>query len=124
MKKISFDFDDTLSRPIVQDIAKKLIKWNYDVYITTSRYEDVSKYLRPNATNDDLFKIAEELNIDKSKIRFTNFEDKYIFLKDFYIHLDDDWIELNMINSKTKCIGISVYGTSKWKHKLMKLINE
>lgn len=37
--KISFDFDATLSRQVVQDIAKSLIQKGHDVYITTSRFD-------------------------------------------------------------------------------------
>tara|TARA_R110000851_G_scaffold32730_4_gene87553 strand:+ start:10 stop:384 length:375 start_codon:yes stop_codon:yes gene_type:complete len=121
--KISFDFDATLSRQVVQDIAKSLIQKGHDVYITTSRFENADNY-NFKTDNNDLFEIAEKVGISKENIRFTNMADKYEILSDFDIHLDDDWIEINMINSRTKCIGISVFGNTTWKHKLNRIINE
>lgn len=121
--KISFDFDSTLSIPYIQDVAISLVKRGFDIYITTSRYETPIKWgLRVGLNNDDLFFIADKCGILKDNIRFTNMEDKYTFLEDFQIHLDDDWIELNLINKNTKCVGISVFGNVGWKNKLKKQI--
>jgi hypothetical protein len=44
MKKISFDFDSTLDRKLVQDFAYSLIKRGYEVWILTSRFEDCDNY--------------------------------------------------------------------------------
>lgn len=35
--KVSFDFDDTLSKPKVQEYAKELINRGIEVYIVTAR---------------------------------------------------------------------------------------
>jgi hypothetical protein len=40
--KISFDFDDTLSLPEVQKIAKSYIDKGYDVWVTTARSPESS----------------------------------------------------------------------------------
>jgi len=40
MRKVSFDFDSTLSRKDVQDFAKKLVSEGYEVWIVTSRFDD------------------------------------------------------------------------------------
>jgi hypothetical protein len=108
-----------LDKKLVQDVAKSLVIKGHDVYITTSRFEDCDNYSF-KTDNSDLFKIAEECGIPKDKIRFTNMADKYEFLDGFDYHLDDDWIEINLINRKTSCLGISVFGTSMWKQKLYK----
>ena len=76
------------------------------------------------ASNDTLYKVANELGIPKSNIILTEFADKYEIFegKDFVWHLDDDWIELEMINKNTSTIGISVFGTTNWRKKCNKLI--
>ena len=120
--KVSFDFDGTLSRIYVQEFAKTLIDDGLDVWICTSR---LSPEKAPNnGWNDDLFKVANELGIPKSKVIFTNHEDKAEHLTDDFIwHLDDDWIELNEINRKRKTVGVSVFGNSLWKQKCLKILN-
>jgi dimeric dUTPase (all-alpha-NTP-PPase superfamily) len=55
--KISFDFDDTLTKSSVQDIAKKYIADGVDVYIISAR-----------DSKDGMFPIADELGIPHSKI--------------------------------------------------------
>ena len=125
MKKVSFDFDDTLSFESVQDYAKKLIAEGVEVHITTSRYENISDYPKDflenwektygkKATTNDLFDIATELGIPKERIHFTNMQYKSEFLTDqnFVWHLDDNDKEIFLIqrsNIKTK--GIYLLGS-------------
>lgn len=122
--KISFDFDYTLSRPTVYDFAKSLVdKGGFDIWIVTSRHNDNDKWgFTPD--NSDLYKVAAELNIPDDKIHFTNGDDKWGFIKDkdFILHLDDDWIELNLINRHTNTKGISVWGNTTWKQKCKKIL--
>lgn len=101
--KISFDFDQTLSELPMQELAKKYIKLGAEVYITTSRakYKDGLEY-----NNSDLFEVADKLGIKRENITFTNYDDKYKFVKAFDIHFDDDEQEISLINEfPTKCIG-------------------
>lgn len=108
MKKVSFDFDDTLSFEIAQNYAKELIKKRIEIHIVTSRYEDPSRY--PFKTNhNDLFEVAKKLNIPNINIHFTNFINKYHFFienEDFIWHLDDNENEIHYINKNTKVKGI------------------
>jgi len=124
MKKVSFDFDSTLSRTHVQDFARSLVNKGYEIWIVTSRFEDCDNY-NFKTNNDDLFEVAKDVGIPKSQIQFMNMEDKYEFFldKDFIFHLDDDWVEINMINSKTNTQGISCFGTSGWKNKCKKSLS-
>jgi len=124
MKKVSFDFDGTLSRNDVQDYAKSLMNKGLDVWVTTSRYDEENKHLyRFNPTNEDMYKVTDKLKLSREKIIFCNMQDKVdIMSHDFIWHLDDDWYELNCINARSKIIGISVFGNSKWKLKCNKLI--
>jgi len=95
--KVSFDFDDTLSKPVVQKFAGKLLQNDLlEVWIVTSRLDNESfdqKYghgFKFNC-NEDLFEVAEKLKIPESRIVFTQLEWKYLFFKDkdFAIHIDD-----------------------------------
>ena len=123
-KIVTFDFDSTLSRQDVQDYAYSLIKKGFDVWVLTSRYDELHKHkYRHNPTNDDLYKVTDKLGIPRWKIRFTCMRDKaeYLFGTDVIWHLDDDFVELNNINRETKTIGISVIG-SKYKSKCNRLL--
>lgn len=117
MKKVSFDFDNTLEHIHVQKYAKKLIDNNYDVHIVTSRPEKWNQKwsLRGNPyslwDNDDLYEVAKKLNIKKENIHFTNYTPKYKFFdkeKDFIFHLDDDYNETFFINKNTKTKAVTL----------------
>tara|TARA_R110000851_G_scaffold47424_1_gene115129 strand:- start:74965 stop:75330 length:366 start_codon:yes stop_codon:yes gene_type:complete len=107
--KISFDFDSTLSRDDIQQIADDFIMRGHDVHITTSRHES-NKWVQPNLThNHDLFKIAEELGIPMESIHFTEMKDKVEFLEGFDMHFDDDEFEIDLITrSEITCLGILI----------------
>ena len=91
MTKVSFDFDNTLSRTDIdiQDYVKELISRNIEVYICTCRLTCERSTIR-NA-NEDLFLISEKLGIKRENIIFTNFENKSEYLKDKDVkfHIDD-----------------------------------
>jgi len=127
MKKVSFDFDGTLSRVDVQDYAKSLIERGIEVWIVTSRLHE--KNADNLQWNDDLYEVAEKLGIPKSQIHFMNYnifmDDKSYWLKEheFIWHLDDDFTEIKSIQRECKNTkGISVFGNSTWKRKCDKLL--
>lgn len=104
--KVSFDFDSTLTTEPMQKLCKLYLLKGLDVYITTSRFEYAGEStLYKNA---DLYKLAEELGIKFENIRFTNMQQKYLFLEGFDIHYDDDDLEIDEINRQTDCIGICI----------------
>lgn len=122
---VSFDFDSTLSRKDVQEYAKELISRGIDVWVVTSRFDDLQKHLYPfNPSNEDLWSVVDELSIARHKVRFTCMESKskYLVRTKVIWHLDDDSIELSemrMMNCET--IGISVKA-GNWKHKCEKIL--
>lgn len=121
MKKVSFDFDSTLSREDVQDFAQELSYRGFDVWIVTSRARKIGNM----DWNADLFYVANRLRIPNDKIVFTEGNMKADFFKennDFIFHLDDDSVELNFINKETKVVGISCWKNNSWKEKCLKLI--
>jgi hypothetical protein len=128
MKKVSFDFDSTLSRPEIQKYAKELKENGFDVWIVTSRQSELKdEHLRTLAhfDNQDLFNIAEEIGIQRDKIIFTEHQLKVEFFKDnnnFLFHLDDDHVELKFINKETKVKGISCWKNTNWKKKCNKIL--
>lgn len=114
---VTFDFDETLSRSDVQEYARELIALNVDVWVLTSRYDDIHKHLYPkNPTNEDLYAVTDALKIPRSKIRFQLFRKKSEFLKGTRVlwHLDDDEIELDYIKLNTDVKPIAVYDKD-WK---------
>ena len=116
-KIVTFDFDSTLSHKIVQQFATELMQKGIDVYVLTSRYDELHKHRYPiNPTNEDLYKVTDRLGIERTKIRFQCMRPKaeYLFNTDVIWHLDDDDVEVYDINNLTKTIGIDV--TKKgWK---------
>ena len=95
---ISFDFDKTLDRPRVQQIARECIESGYTVWIITRRYEDES---------EEVYKVADELGIPRERTLFTNGEWKWRTIKDLPIdvHWDDKVIEILLIEKYTNTKG-------------------
>ncbi len=130
MIKLSFDFDDTLARLDVQEFAL-LLQDNHptvEQWIVTSRMSDERKSvglygMKITGSNDDLFEVAEKLNIPKSRIVFTELEWKSLFFKnkDFMIHLDDYPQELELIRASTKTFAINVL-SEDWREQTIKII--
>jgi hypothetical protein len=124
-KSVSFDFDKTLSRLDVQEYAKELIAKGVDVWIVTSRYDELHKHRYPNnPTLNDLWEVADLVGIPRHKVRFTCMESKalYLLYTNIIWHLDDDIVELrDMQYQKCKTVGINV-GSSNWKKKCNRLL--
>lgn len=99
-KNISFDFDNTLDRPEIQAIAKKLAVKN-TLWIITRRFPD--EWL-------EVWKVAEKLGVPLTKIVFTAGRWKYLKIRtmNIDIHFDDKEDECNMINKWTKTKTIKV----------------
>jgi hypothetical protein len=123
MKKVSFDFDSTLSRDDVQEFASELIDLGFDVWVVTSRFDDKianeKNWWWIEKNNKELYDVCEKLNIPKENIVFTEMVDKINFLKDkgFLFHLDDDELEIELIKeSGDSCKGIWVE-LKDWKEK-------
>lgn len=102
--KVSFDFDSTLTKLCIQRYAKSLVERGYNVYITTSRCEEIYGI---RYDNSDLYQVADKIGIKRENIVFTNARFKYKFLTDdFIFHLDDDKEELKRIDN-TKAINVN-----------------
>ncbi len=110
---ISFDFDETLSKPDVQEVAKSLIERGYNVIITTTRLD--------SKNNSDLDNVADFLGI--KSVTYTNYEDKHLHLRDkgVDIHIDNDKIELFLIQQYTKVEPIDV-NNKNWVFLLNELL--
>jgi hypothetical protein len=128
MKKVSFDFDGTLSRTDVQSFAKSLVENGHDVWIVTSRIATEPALKKGwhwiERQNEELYDVAKKCGILKDKIVFTEHVDKIVFLKDkgFTFHLDDDVHELVMImESKDSCSPLNV-DHFEWKESCIKLL--
>ena len=126
--KVSFDFDNTLTRKDVQEVAKQLVDKGIEVWIVTSRFDDESAMKKnwhwSQGQNKSVFEIANYCSIKKEHIKFTCMESKSNFIKDknFIFHLDDDVIELlDILDSGDKCKAINV-DHNDWKEDCLKFI--
>lgn len=91
--RISLDYDNCLTQTRIQDLAKKLIARGHEVFILTSRFDAVRRLKFAELhTNEDLYKIAEEVGIKPYRIAFTNQQKKWIWLLEtgIKLHIDDD----------------------------------
>jgi hypothetical protein len=113
---VTFDFDGTLSRKDVQEYALELISKGIDVWVVTSRYDELHKHrYKINPTNDDLWEVIDKLNIPRWKVRFTCMELKanYLFHTNSIFHLDDntdEFFEMRKLKCKTKGVQVSSGG--------------
>ena len=130
-KQVSFDFDNTLSRKDVQDYAQSLINKGFEIWILTSRFEECSQYPWYKEgigeyCHQDLYTVTNILGIPDNRVIFTNMKDKAEYILEIsnfnpIWHLDDDYIELNIIQRKTECKPISVVSSS-YKKKCNKVL--
>ena len=67
MKRVSFDFDHTLSSLKIQHFAHSLIKQGIEVWICTARHSNENK-LVDNWGNEDLFFVTDFLKIPQEQI--------------------------------------------------------
>jgi len=128
MRKVSFDFDGTLTEKIVQDYAKSLINKGFDVYVCTFRTKEYNDELfrivdKSTPANSDLYKITDLLKIPRENIIFTEMADKSEFLTDDFIcHLDDDWTVIKDLEENSKVSPIDVM-QPKWKIQCNEILN-
>jgi hydroxymethylpyrimidine pyrophosphatase-like HAD family hydrolase len=100
--KIAFDYDGTLTDPLMFLLAQRLIKKGHDVWILTARIVSDEKYHEEcgrfginhtlnSERNLDLIETATELGI-ANKIIYTNLEEKRIAFEEYHFDLlfDDD----------------------------------
>lgn len=104
-KKVSFDYDGTLSEPQGMKRAKAHITKGDTVYITTARPEESRN---PKFNNEEVFEAAKKLGIPRDRITFTAYDDKWKYVKDFDFHFDNDDVEITLINANTDCIGVLI----------------
>lgn len=126
-KICTFDYDNTLELPEVQDYARRLMAQGVDVRIVTSRCDELhlnDSLQHPN--NSDLYQTALALHIPIYDIYFTNNQLKARYfegVESVIWHLDNDIVEINAINDYQ---GIQVTGIlleEGWEHYCNKLLN-
>ena len=102
--KISFDFDSTLDQIPMQKLASGFMEMGAEVFITTSRGTEM--YGGIKLDNTDVFQLADKLGIKRENIIFTNYDDKFNYVKDMSIHFDDDYEQIFHINEHPLCKAI------------------
>lgn len=127
MKKVSFDFDDTLSEGYIQSFAKWCKDQGCELWVVTARVPD-DKAPSPN-WNLDLWYVTKQLDIPKERVIFTSYTSKHEFFwadehQDFLFHLDDDRDENRTL--KVHCpnlVAMNHLENPKWEDELTKLVN-
>ena len=93
--KISFDYDGTLSTTKGKELAAEKIASGHDVWIITARTGEEN--------NNAVYTTAERLGIPRSRIKFTNGQDKWKWMQryDIDIHYDNNKDQVDKINERT-----------------------
>lgn len=104
MKRVSFDFDDTLTREEVLNYACELIELGVDVWIVTSRH--ISHWY-------EVIQVADKIKLPHYRVIFTGGykKEKVIRSLGFSFHLDDDLSELSLL----PFVGVNVNEVG-WKN--------
>lgn len=131
--KVSFDFDSTLSMPMIQIYAYELVQTGVEVWINTLRYKNPKEdnVFGCEYTNDDLYRVAKHVGIPTDHIVFMELVNKYEFFReheDFAWHLDDSFSQIKLINEHCKNVeGIWLFEeplvNKTWLKKCNVLIN-
>jgi hypothetical protein len=97
--KVSIDFDDTLSTPRGQALAKRLMSEGKQVYIVTRRQ---------STEGLAVYAMADKLGIPHSRVYFTNGKMKWEEVKKLGIgtHYDNNQKEVDLINANTDTRGM------------------
>jgi hypothetical protein len=97
--KVSIDFDDTLSTPRGQALAKRLMSEGKQVHIVTRRQSTAGLAV---------YAMADKLGIAHSRVHFTNGKMKWETVKRLGIgtHYDNNQTEIDLINKNTDTKGI------------------
>lgn len=99
LDKISFDFDDTLTKPKWRNLAKTLIDKGDQVWIITRRQ---------HTNSSAVYQVADMLGIPHSRVVFTDGKLKWEAVKKYGIqkHYDNNQNEIDHINALTTARGI------------------
>lgn len=93
-KRISFDFDDTLTTAKGQDMARRFLAANDEIFIITARTQ---------SNGGPVYSMAEKLGIKKENVYFTAGKHKWMLVKRLRIekHIDNNEEELQLIRENT-----------------------
>jgi len=102
--KISFDFDRTLERYRIKNLAINLYWSGNEIWIHTNR---PNKNILDENINYDIEQVAKDCLIPDCRIVYCE-EEKWKYLQDFDIHFNDNQKEVNEINYYTNCKAILI----------------
>lgn len=93
-KRISFDFDDTLTTAKGQDMARRYLAANDEIFIITARTQ---------SNGGPVYAMAEKLGIKKENVYFTGGKHKYMLVNRLRIdkHIDNNEEELQLIRENS-----------------------
>jgi hypothetical protein len=94
-KRISFDYDDTLTTPKGQDMARRYLAAGDEIFIITARTQ---------SNGGPVYEMATKLGIKKENVYFTAGKHKYMLVNRLRIskHIDNNAEELELIRENTE----------------------
>lgn len=100
-KRISFDFDDTLTTAKGQDMARRFLAANDEIFIITARTQ---------SNGGPVYEMAQKLGIKKENVYFTAGKHKYILVNKLRIdkHIDNNTEELQLIRENSQAEAIKI----------------
>jgi hypothetical protein len=100
-KRISFDYDDTLTTAKGQDMARRFLAANDEIFIITARTQ---------SNGGPVYAMAEKLRIKKENVYFTAGKHKWMTVKKLRIekHIDNNEEELQLITENTEAEAFKI----------------
>lgn len=100
-KRISFDYDDTLTTAKGQDMARRYLAAGDEIFIITARTQ---------SNGGPVYAMAQKLGIKKENVYFTAGKHKYMLVKRLRIdkHIDNNTEELQLIRDNTDAEAIKI----------------
>lgn len=116
---VLFDFDNTLEFEDVQDFAKMLVNRGLKIGICTARPKTPISNVVSHTTNDDIFEVSKKVGIKKHDIYFTEYEDKFTYLKQFDVRvLLDDRLDETRLFKDSDTLAVFYRKSNDWQDKI------
>ena len=108
--RIAIDFENTLTKREVFNLANDLLNQGIEVTILTQRIGHINSF-----QNQDILKICRDLGLPYSSVVFTLDLVGYFRTSDYCeVYLSDNLINLQLVDSEVNCIQI--FGNKDWEN--------
>lgn len=115
--RIAIDFENTLTKKRVINLANDLLNQGIEVTILTQRIGHIK-----SPQNQDILKVCRDLGLPYSSVVFTADLVGYFRTSDYSeVYLSDNLINLQLVDSEVNCIP--VFGNKDWENEVLEALS-